>query len=567
MERDPLIAQESEIQAHQHGSAGVDGDGGKSVLSSKANSISGDENSPLLGAGERDGGADIDDFAGLPWHRKPSIFWLLPPFCLFTIAFGGVAVPRLNIILALICREFFAEKQYLPGGMTPVMPILIGAPNEQCRNPEVAALVSKFTLYMGLIGGIIGAFTSPRIGSLSDRYGRRAFMACSSFGLLASEITTILAAKFPETFSVNILLLGSAVDGICGSFLLGMALSYSYGADCTSPAKRAMAFGYFQGCLFLGIAVGPAMGGWLIEATGNVLSIFYFALGAHVFFILYLFCILPESLSDRRKKIAQEKHAQEIQIYGGTLKSWVHTMNPVNLVRPLSVLFPTGPGSSPRLRLNLMLLAATDTILFGVGIGGMTVIILFAELKFGWGNYESSIYLSIVNVARVTMLFVILPVVVHYVRRNHHPSHHQKGADKLDILLIRFSIIIEAAGYLFYAVAATSNAFTAAGVCTALGGIGSPTLQSSLTKHVPDEKTGQLLGATALLHSLARVVAPTVFNLVYAYTVATFPQTVFVCLGSTFAFAFACSWFLKEGVYWGDGKGGANGDEEEVDTN
>lgn len=103
-------------------------------------------------------------------------------------------------------------------------------------------------------------------------------MACSSFGLLASEITTILAAKFPETFSVNILLLGSAVDGICGSFLLGMALSYSYGADCTSPAKRATAFGYFQGCLFLGIAVGPAMGGWLIEATGDVLSIFYAAL-------------------------------------------------------------------------------------------------------------------------------------------------------------------------------------------------------------------------------------------------------------------------------------------------
>lgn len=108
MERDPLIAQESEIQTHRHESAVVDGDGGKSVLSSKANSISGDENSPLLGAGERDGGADIDDFEGLPWHRKPSvryplcavscaenwrlrfqIFWLLPPFCLFTIAFGG----------------------------------------------------------------------------------------------------------------------------------------------------------------------------------------------------------------------------------------------------------------------------------------------------------------------------------------------------------------------------------------------------------------------------------------------------------------------------------------------
>lgn len=106
-------------------------------------------------------------------------------------------------------------------------------------------------------------------------------MAFSSFGLLASEVTTILAAKYPHIFSVNIILVGAVVDGICGSFLLGMALSYSYAADSTSPARRAMAFGYFQGCLFLGVAVGPAIGGAIIETTGNVLNVFYAALVGH----------------------------------------------------------------------------------------------------------------------------------------------------------------------------------------------------------------------------------------------------------------------------------------------
>lgn len=85
---------------------------------------------------------------------------------------------------------------------------------------------------------------------------------------------------------------------------------------------------------------------------------------------------------------ARRKHELENIERGGAVKSWLHNMNPVNLLRPLSVLFPTGPGSSPRLRLNLMLLAATDSILFGVGIGGMTVIILFAEMRFGWGDFE-----------------------------------------------------------------------------------------------------------------------------------------------------------------------------------
>lgn len=173
---------------------------------------------------------------------------------------------------------------------------------------------------------------------------------------------------------------------------------------------------------------------------------------------------------------------------------------------------------------------------------------------------KSSIYLSVVNVARVAMLFLVLPLVVTIFRRGHRPADHRKGSDKLDILLIRFSIVIEMSGHLLYSVASTPAGFTAAGVCTALGAIGSPTLQSSLTKHVPDDKTGQLLGATALLHSLARVVAPTVFNLIYAYTVSTFPQAVFVCLGATFALGVGCSVFLKSGVYWGDGEEGEEGE-------
>lgn len=177
---------------------------------------------------------------------------------------------------------------------------------------------------------------------------------------------------------------------------------------------------------------------------------------------------------------------------------------------------------------------------------------------------KSSIYLSVVNVVRVVMLCLILPFIITFFRRGHLPADHRKGSDRLDILLIRFSIVIEMAGYFLYSVASTSAGFTAAGVCTALGAIGSPTLQSSLTKHVPDDKTGQLLGATAQLHSLARVVTPTIFNLIYAYTVGTFPQTVFVCFGATFALGLACSVFLQPGVYWGDGGDGKVDDEEEI---
>ena len=48
-----------------------------------------------------------------------------------------------------------------------------------------------------------------------------------------------------------------------------------------------------------------------------------------------------------------------------------------------------------------------------------------------------------------------------------------------------------------------------------------------------------------LLHASARVVAPTVFSLIFAKTVDKFRQTVFVCLAATFGVALVLSWFIR----------------------
>lgn len=39
----------------------------------------------------------LEDFEGLPWWKTPSVYWLLAPFAIFTLAFGGVIVPKLNL--------------------------------------------------------------------------------------------------------------------------------------------------------------------------------------------------------------------------------------------------------------------------------------------------------------------------------------------------------------------------------------------------------------------------------------------------------------------------------------
>lgn len=500
-----------------------------------------------------------DEFRGLPWWKRPSIYWLLPPFLLFTIAFGGIVVPKINLIMDLVCEEYYAtlETDPISGPMDPGQ--------DRCQNDAVSARSSLFLLYASLCAGILGAITSPKLGALSDRYGRKNFMIFNTCGALFGEVITILAAKYPETVHVNWILVGYCLEGISGSFIVGMALSHSYASDCVPPQKRNVAFSYFHACLFSGIAIGPALAGVIIEErkkyvskTDAVLTIFYMALGAHLIFIAFLVFFIPESLSKSRQEAAREKHREETE-RSGPAADWINQLRSINLFRPLQILWPRGRTQSA-LRRNLVLLAATDTIMFGVAMGAMSVILVYTRRQFGWQELESGRFVTIVNSSRVVALLVILPLLTRYFRgKNGVMNQRASGSDLFDLSIIRAAIFFDCLGFLGYALVRRGELFALSGALASVGGIGSPTIGAALTKHVPQDKVGQLLGATGLLHAIARVIGPTIFNGIYSATVGSYRQTVFVCLCSMFGVAFVCSWFIRPHVYVNE--------EDELDIN
>ena len=513
-----------------------------------------DEQSPLLPNAEDGDGQDDrkmswtggEEFAHLPWYRRPHIFWVMAPFFLMTLAFGGVIAPKINLILQLVCRNYCRERMTQDPSFTMAPVDFGGGDNDQCRIPEVQARVAEFTLMASLIGGLLSALTAPKLGALSDRYGRKPILMFTSVGTIAGEIITIFAANYPETFSVEWLLVGYGLDGLTGSFIVAMAISNSYATDCTPPSMRNVAFGYFHGCLFTGIALGPILAGYIVKATGQIVIVFYILLGVHVFFLIFIGFVVPESLSKKRQHMAREKHKMLMSELGPDW-DWVNQLRSLNLLEPLKILWPTGEGSSPALRRNLVFLAAVDTILFGVAMGSMTIVIIYTNYMFGWKSFESGRFMSIVNGSRVFCLLVVLPLLTRYFRGKpgSNPKQKNSGSDVFDLTVVRVAVLFDTLGYLGYTLSRTGGAMIASGAIAAIGGIGSPTLQSALTKHVPADRTGQLLGASGLLHALARVVAPTIFNAIYAATVGKFTQTVFVCLTATFGLAFFCSWFIR----------------------
>lgn len=442
------------------------------------------------------------------------------------------------------------------------------ANNPQCRTPEVQALATEFTLCVSLITGIISAGICPKIGALSDRYGRKYFLAFAVLGGLCAEVVTILAATYPDTVHYQWLLFGSVLDGLCGSFTSAMAMTHSYGADVTTPAKRGVAFGYFSGALFGGIALGPLLAAFISKATGSILSVFWIAFFCHLIVLLYHLFLLPESLSLKRQLAARARHEEEISAAAAASPT-TRAAKAANFLAPLKILYPTGPGTSRHLRTNLILLAAINTLLFGASIGTGSVLIYYTNYQFNWGDFETQMFVGLTSAFRVVVLVTILPLIT-YIFRTRYQNHARRraeeaartadpdatsispsddtrtpGADTLDLVLIRGALILEVASNMGYTFARHGGVFFAFGFVGSSGSIALPLLQSALSKHVGADRVGQLLGATALLNGLARVVFPTLFGGLYSLTVGRFPQAVFVVLSVTFAVMGGLGWFVR----------------------
>ncbi|MBI2866960.1 MAG: MFS transporter [Chloroflexi bacterium] len=128
---------------------------------------------------------------------------------------------------------------------------------------EIAPLTDeRAAFWAGIAHGLggFGAFvTGPIWGVLGDRYGRKAMLVRSAFGGAA---TTLLFAFAGEVW--QIVLIRFSVGVMAGAPVAAMALIAAY----TPKEKQTQAFGSLQAATMLGLALGPALGGVLVEVLG-----------------------------------------------------------------------------------------------------------------------------------------------------------------------------------------------------------------------------------------------------------------------------------------------------------
>jgi MFS family permease len=137
-----------------------------------------------------------------------------------------------------------------------------------------------------LPSGLVWALLPARLGTLADRFGRKALMVV---GLLAAAVGSLLLPSLTAVAAFAALWAILAVG-----FAAGDPAEQALVADLAGHDQRGRAYGYYALAADLGAAVGPFAGTWLYQHAGRAIP--FYANSAVLFLaavVLLLFLRVP----------------------------------------------------------------------------------------------------------------------------------------------------------------------------------------------------------------------------------------------------------------------------------
>ncbi|KAL1944682.1 hypothetical protein VTO73DRAFT_3112 [Trametes versicolor] len=526
---------------------------------------------PLLAAGPADDGGvygaesagsygSVNTVAATSWTRrwlKPSPIWILALSATAAISTSGVVAPRFEIYTRTICQVYGVD-----------------ATSREClTDPTVQAAVARLIAVFTTISGLLTTLTTAWWGSLSDRHGRMWVLGFNVAGLLVSDISFLIVADFwdklPGTYWWFVI--GPAVEGLVGAVSVASVMMHAYISDCSDAATRSRAFSQLMGLLFFGMSVGPLLSGFIMRATHRLFPVFYATTTIDAIVALFVWFIIPESLS---QSMMRERRAAQAQQLGtpapgviSKLKRWGAMFD---VVSPLAVLLPKKvetPSKGKRVDWNLTYLGAA----YGFGtlvLASVYQQLQYASLTFGWTSENINYWIGGVNISKATYLTIVFPGIVKLLTYIWQPADKPSTpaveseplflpseepeqsttvpapkkrlrAASLDLILARAALVTDIIFYALTPSAATAALFAVYSMCISLGASFGPVMQSlglELYARRGGADTGRLLGALTVVSALSsHIVGPTLFGLTYMRTVATVPGAIyFLCCASLF---------------------------------
>jgi DHA1 family tetracycline resistance protein-like MFS transporter len=333
------------------------------------------------------------------------------------------------------------------GFVIPVLPALVAT-----MTPDKQSQAYWYGLLLGSYG-FAQFFSAPLLGAISDRFGRRAVLLVSIFGL---GLNFFITAISPWLW---LLLVSRLIGGASGA---SFTVAGAYVADVTTKEERSRSFGLLGAIFGLGFICGPVLGGLL--STYGLRLPYFAAAGFSLLNWVYGFFVLPESLPvDRRSAIDFAK------------------ANPFAALIALTKV--QGIGS---LVWVFILTAFPQFIL-------QSTWILYTTFRFGWGPRENGLSLFIVGVASAVGQAVLLGFLL---RKLGDVKTALVGLASSSVAYVLYGLATQ--GWMMYAIVLANLCGFAAG----------PALQGIVSKAVDPRHQGITLGSLNSINSIMGVIAP-----------------------------------------------------------
>jgi DHA1 family tetracycline resistance protein-like MFS transporter len=334
------------------------------------------------------------------------------------------------------------------GLIVPVLPVLVGGFTSS--QTEQAWWYGAVALCFSVANFI----SSPLLGALSDRFGRRPVLLVGFCALSLSFFVTALATQLWMLMVVRV---------FSGAMQSNASVANAYVADITAPVDRAKRFGLLGAMFGIGFILGPVTGG-LLGAIDVHLP--FFAAGSLALVnLLYGWLVLPESLPpERRKPIV-----------------WRTALNPVSALNELRNL--SGVGA---LVAVVACAALSQFILY-------TSWVLYTTFKFGWGPQQNGWWLFTVGVLSTLVQGFLLGRLL----KRFTPQR-----------LAVVGLFSSALSYVAYGAATEGWMLFVIIIVNLFGFTVAASIQSIISSAADASTQGRTMGAVSGLQSLMAVVAP-----------------------------------------------------------
>ncbi|MFV8328281.1 TCR/Tet family MFS transporter [Flavobacterium sp. ZS1P14] len=333
--------------------------------------------------------------------------------------------------------------------------------------------ISQASQWSGLLifaYAIMQFICAPIVGNLSDKYGRRPVLLLSLLGFGIDYIFLWLAP------TIGWLFVGRIIAGIFGA---SYTTATAYIADISTDENRAQNFGMIGAAFGLGYIIGPGLGGVLSELGPRV----PFIAAAILTFInvIYGYFVLPESLATENRRPFEWKRANPL----GTL---------LQLKKHKSL--------SGGLIITLIFIYIADHAV-------MSTWTFINIEKFGWSNALIGLSLTAAGLMVVIVQGGLIRII--------NPKIGNEKCIFVGLILYTLSLLL-------FAFASQSWMMFIFLIPYCLGGITGPSLQSIISKNIPQNEQGELQGALTSLMSVAAIIGPLLMtNLFTWFTSPTAP--------------------------------------------